>query len=309
MIYGIIDVGSNTIRLNIYSYENDNVKSILHKKTIAGLAGYVKDGYLLTNGINTACEIINNYINILENFKINNIFIFATASFRNIVNTDEVVRVIYEQIGHRVDVITGEEEAKLDFIGATHALQVTDGMMVDIGGGSTELAFYNNAKVTLAVSLPIGSLSLFSKHVNKLFPKKKEKQAMKEEILFELTKLGLDELQPIPTICGVGGTIRAAKKLNNELFEMKQSLTMAVDNISEILPLLHKPEKQTLHRLLQIVPDRIHTITPGLLILHTIAEYFGSETIHVSGYGVREGYLYSKVLKEGEEHGQNESTS
>lgn len=300
MLFGIIDVGSNTIRLNIYSYDNETVKSLLHKKTMAGLAGYVKDGYLSLRGINTACDIINDYKNILENFQINNIFIFATASLRNIINTDEVIRIIGERTGHSVDVITGEEEATLDFVGATHALQVTNGMMVDIGGGSTELAFYKNAKITKAISLPIGSLSLFSKHVRKLFPKKKEKQAMKEEILFELTKLGLEEQQAIPTICGVGGTIRAARELNNELFEIKENPTIAVDNISKILPMLHKPNKQTLHRILQIVPDRIHTITPGLLILHTIAEYFGSETIHVSGYGVREGYLYSKVLREGD---------
>ncbi|MEH6944888.1 Ppx/GppA phosphatase family protein [Bacillus sp. JJ722] len=300
MLYGIIDVGSNTIRLNIYSYENESVKSLLHKKTMGGLAGYVKNGYLSSGGINTACDIINDYINIIGNFRINNIFIFATASLRNIVNTDEVTRIIHERTGHSIDVITGEAEATLDFIGATYALQVTNGMMVDIGGGSTELAFYKEAQITQAISLPIGSLSLFSKHVSKLFPKKKEKKAMIEEILVELTKLGLEGQQVIPTICGVGGTIRATRKLNNELFETKESLTLAVDNISEILPLLHKPNKQTLHRILQIVPDRIHTITPGLLILHTIAVYFGSETIHVSGYGVREGYLYSKVLREGE---------
>lgn len=300
MIYGIIDVGSNTIRLNIYNYENSTLTSLLHKKTTAGLAGYVEEGYLSSKGIMTACEIISDYKNILENFHITNVFIFATASLRNIINTDEVVRIIHEKTGYSIDVITGKEEATLDFIGATYALEVTDGMMVDIGGGSTELAFYSQGQITKALSLPIGSLSLYSKHVSKLFPKKKEIEIIREEVLQELMKLGIENQEYIPRICGVGGTIRAARKLNNGLFEQKQGLSLSIDHIDEMIPLLHKPNKQTLHRILQIIPDRIHTITPGLLILQTISEYFGCETIYISGYGVREGYLYSKVLKEGE---------
>ncbi len=300
MIYGIIDVGSNTIRLNIYSYEKKQLRSLLHKKTTAGLAGYVKDGYLTAKGIDTACGILRDYKNIVDNFHIKNVSVFATASLRNIVNTDEVVRHISVRTGFKVDVISGEEEATLDFIGATHALDMDDGLMVDIGGGSTELAFYENAQVKTALSLPIGSLSLFSKHVSKLFPKRKEKQAMQEEILNELEKLGLDGFPPHQVICGVGGTIRAAKKLKNELYSAKPNSTLETAYIPEILSLLHRPDKSMLRKILQTVPDRIHTITPGLLILNTIADYFGSETIHVSDYGVREGYLYEKVLKEGD---------
>ncbi|WP_019241246.1 MULTISPECIES: Ppx/GppA phosphatase family protein [Bacillus] len=303
MIYGVIDIGSNTIRLNIYTCQENNLKSLLSKKTTAGLAGYVKNGIMSEKGISTACEILRDYKSILDNFGIENVYVFATASLRNIINSDEVVRNIQECTGFFIDVISGAEEATLDFIGASNFLNVDSGILVDIGGGSTELAVYENAVLKSATSIPIGSLSMFTKHVSKLIPKKEERLAMKEDILMELAKLGSNN-QTHKVICGVGGTVRATKKIYHDLHELDSSNDLQVNYIKDMLALFKKADKSTLRRILRVVPDRIHTIIPGMIILDTIAEYYGSEIIHISGYGVREGYLYSKVLKEGEEHEQ-----
>ena len=300
MIYGIVDVGSNTIRLTIYQYENNQLTSLLHKKTMAGLAGYVEQGEMSQKGIEKACEIISEYKAILNNFSISNMYVFATASLRNMINTDAVVRNVRELAGVQVDVISGEEEAVLDFVGATQALDMQDGLLVDIGGGSTELVSYRNGQIVNAVSMPIGSLSLFTKHVSKLHPKRNEKQAILEEIRIELDKIyGFNEDESYKEICGVGGTIRAACKLNNDLLESEVKNTVDCRHLGKLLKILNKGKKETYRRILRVVPDRIHTIIPGLLILNEIADYFGSEVIRISNYGVREGYLYSKVLKDG----------
>ncbi|MBD3108458.1 phosphatase [Bacillus sp. AGMB 02131] len=300
MIYGIVDVGSNTIRLTIYQYENGELSSLLHKKTMAGLAGYVEQGEMSQKGIEKACEIVSEYKEILNNFSICNLNVFATASLRNIVNTNEVVRTIRELTGVHVDVISGEEEAQLDFIGATHVINMQDGLLVDIGGGSTELVSYRRGQIVTAVSMPIGSLSLFTKHVSKLLPKKSEKHAIVEEIRFELDKLfEFDENELFQEICGVGGTIRAACKLNNDLLGSEARNSIDCKHLGKMLKILNKRKKDTYRRILRVVPDRIHTIIPGMLILNEIATYFGSEVIRISNYGVREGYLYSKVLKDG----------
>ncbi|MBD3110457.1 phosphatase [Bacillus sp. AGMB 02131] len=299
MLYGIIDVGSNTIRLNIYSYNEQQVQSLLHKKTMAGLAGYVTDGYLSVKGMKIACKTLKAYKDILLNFNINNIHVFATASLRNIINTDEVVRTIYEETGLSVDVISGEEEATLGYNGAAVHSNINTGLFIDIGGGSTELVSFEDRKITRAVSLPIGSLSMYSKHVKKLFPKKEEAEAIKQNVLQELHKLGSHYNLQYDGICGVGGTIRAAKKLHDNLFPEQSEQLLQIQNIKTLLEHLHKADKKMLRRVLQTIPDRVHTIMPGLIILQLIAEHYGSQTITVSPTGVREGYLYSKVLKEG----------
>lgn len=299
MLYGIIDVGSNTIRLNIYSYNEKQVQSLLHKKTMAGLAGYVTDGYLSSKGIKIACSTINDYKNILLNFNIKNIYAFATASLRNIINTDEVVRNIYEETGLSIDVISGEEEATLGYKGAALQTNMETGLYIDIGGGSTELVTFENRQITRAVSLPIGSLSMYSKHVKKLFPKKEELTAIKENVAQELHKIQLGEKQQFSTICGVGGTIRATKKLYDNLFSEQPAEEFLTHSIHDLLQSLHKADKKLLRRVLQTVPERVHTIVPGMIILDLIARHYGSKKIKVSPFGVREGYLYTKVLKEG----------
>jgi len=299
MIYGIIDVGSNTVRLTIYQYENKELKSLLHKKTMVGLAGYVEKDEMSQKGIEKACEIIAEYKDILHNFSITNMYVFATASLRNIINTEEVVRKIRESTGVQVDVISGEEEGVLDYVGATYALNITDGLLVDIGGGSTELVSYKNGQIVNSISMPIGSLSLFTKHVSKLIPKKSEREAIVEEIRSELAKISGNEEGAFEEICGVGGTIRATGKLMNDLLETEVKNSMDYKQLEKLLKLLNNRKKETYRRILRVVPDRIHTIIPGMMILDEIAKHFESELIQISNYGVREGYLYSKVLKDG----------
>ncbi|MFS0782625.1 phosphatase [Bacillus sp. 1P06AnD] len=305
MLYSVIDIGSNTIRLNIYQYEKEKLTSLLHKKSMAGLAGYVENGALSQKGIEAAVETLGEFRMIADHFDIGQVYAFATASLRNIVNSDEVVRVIKEKTGFSVEIIGGEEEATLDFIGATHGKRIEHGLMIDIGGGSTELAFIEKGEIVQAFSLPIGSLSMFSDYVEKLFPEKHEKKAIRERVERELDKLS-GSIPPgtIPIVCGVGGTIRAAKKLDNELNGSSDFRSMAVQDIAGMLKGLKKGKKETLRLILQAVPDRVHTIIPGMVILQTIAKRFQCETIFVSKFGVREGYLYKRVLKEGRGNGE-----
>lgn len=145
MIYGIIDLGSNTIRLSFYKYENGEIILLLNKKTMAGIAGYVKDGRLSKEGIKIACDVLKQYKEIINNFGLEKVFAFATASLRNISNTDEAVTEIKEITGFTVDIVLGEVEAIYDFIGASKALDIKEGIVFDIGGGSTEILMYKNS--------------------------------------------------------------------------------------------------------------------------------------------------------------------
>ena len=130
MTYGVIDVGSNTIRLCIYEVEDGRIKSLFNNKTTAGLIGYVDGGELTRKGIKKACDVLSAYKEMASHAKIKELFVFATASLRNISNTDEAIETIYEETGLKVDVLTGYEEATLDFKGAAHTMHLGEGIMV-----------------------------------------------------------------------------------------------------------------------------------------------------------------------------------
>ena len=179
MICGIVDLGSNTIRLSIYHWEGQDFRLLLNKKTMAGLAGYVQGGVLSDSGILVACRTLSSYRALLDNFQVSKMHVFATASLRNISNTGEAVETIRDVTGIPVEVLSGDAEAALSFKGAVLPGGVSTGLLADIGGGSFELVSYEDMSITSACSLPVGSLSLYTRFVNGLFPTSEERKAMR----------------------------------------------------------------------------------------------------------------------------------
>lgn len=300
MICAVIDLGSNTIRLCIYEYNESEVKSLFQRKTMAGLLNYVENEVLNKKGIAKACSVLCEYKEMLNNFNVEkeNIYVFATASLRNIVNTKEAMDGILEATGLRVELLSGQEEAALDFIGAIHFIDMSDGILVDIGGGSTELVVFKNKEIIKASSIPIGSLNSYVMNVKKIIPKEKERKKIKRIVRDSLKALEMKQEQ-IRTMCGVGGTIRAVGKLDKSIHNLPEDdRKIAASHIKEIVNLINSSHKNILGPVLQNIPDRIHTIIPGMIILDTVAEYFGCEEIIVSHYGLREGYLYDRILKD-----------
>ena len=294
---GIVDLGSNTIRLSIYHWEGRQFKLLMNKKEMAGLAGYIRDGVLSDRGILVACQVLAGFKALLENFDIRDIHVFATASLRNIVNTEDAVDTIRSVTGLPVEVVSGSDEAAFSFLGATVGGGApATGLLADIGGGSTELVSYENGIITSGCSLPMGSLSLFTKHVSGLFPTREERRAMRDEVEAELGRAKTAGGHSAH-LTGVGGTIRAAAKLCNDLSGADQSnRVIPAGEIRALYKDLKKGDQATLRQILRIVPDRVHTILPGLAILNAVLKSYEVETVLVSTCGVREGYLLRRVM-------------
>ena len=297
MIYGIADVGSNTVRLSIYKCEGGEIRLLMNRKVMAGLAGYVRHGALTPEGIEVACQTLQGYRSLMDNLELPDLRVFATASLRNISNTEEAVGAVMAATGLRVDVLTGREEAELSFRGAIQNAGLYTGLLADLGGGSTELVSYRNRAIQTACSLSVGSLSLFSKYVSKLHPTKEERRAIRRAVEEQLEQF-VPQHPPARHICGVGGTVRAACKVANLLFQRSEDCrVLTAGDLRDLLSHLKDPCREDLHLLLKAAPDRIHTLVPGLIVLDTLARAYGLEDFTVSRCGVREGYLQDRVWK------------
>lgn len=313
MLHPIIDLGTNTIRLCIYEKKKDGISSFLEKKEIVGITHFIANDELNQEGIDKICYILNGFSPILDTLKINRdrVHIFATASLRNVSNTKEILFQIKEKTGYMIDVLSGEEEAMLDFIGATKESFFDSGLVLDIGGGSTELVGFRNKEIKFTTSIPLGSLNLYTKFVRKIIPNEQERQSIKSYVKEQLYKTSLEK-EIFAHIIGVGGTIRAASKLNafrlaekerKEKHEKNINIVVNTKNIisvtevSQMLYDIKNSHRMTIKPIMQTIPDRVHTIIPGLIILETIANYFDCKDITPSKYGIREGYLFEKVVK------------
>ena len=99
MQYALIDMGSNSIRLTVYDLDKTNFRILFKKKIMAGLAAFVKDGVLTQDGVDCACNSLQVFQHTLERLHIENLSVFATASLRNVSNTETGAGA--DSAGHR----------------------------------------------------------------------------------------------------------------------------------------------------------------------------------------------------------------
>lgn len=297
MKYAVIDIGSNTVRLAVYLTDGDNFSPVFSQKYTIGLAGYVTDGFLQPEGIRKACDTLLQCRSLIALFDgIAETYVFATASLRNVQNTQEAVDQIFMVTGFSVDVLSGQAEAYLDYYGVLHEAPLENGLLFDIGGGSTEIVTFAHDGPGLIESLPIGSLNLAQAYVEKIFPKQKEKEAMLGKIHKTFRKRKLHQLPAFPHLCGIGGTARtllALVQAQQDLPESQRVITLA--QIRTLEKALWKRDTDARNLLLQNCPDRLFPIYPGLLILDALLDLNECESVYVSKYGVREGYLRRKL--------------
>jgi len=295
----VIDLGSNTMRLSVFRYEDSKITTVIQQKEVAGLAVYIKENQLEQEGIQKACDVLCEFKKIAARFvEGNDIHAFAAASLRGILNQDQVLGMIQQATGLFPELLSGEEEARLGFIGASHFTECEDGIFIDIGGASTELVRFENARPVQVASMPIGCLNLYTRFVGKIIPNGEERKKIKKEIREQLASLGWSAEYNLPRMIGVGGTVRAAHKLSRGLFSVPQDQNeMDAGFTKEILNKLKNYENEIYRTVYKFIPERTLTIFTGLMIFNEAIKRFGCESIFVSGYGVREGYFIDRILK------------
>lgn len=298
MKYAVVDLGSNTIRLSVYRPTGrGGFELLFSEKQLAGLANFVHDGVMSRDGILRACDVLRGFQHLLGQFNIPDMSVFATASLRNIQNTEEALAWIARETGVDVEVLSGREEAELGYYGALHNTHLEHGVLFDIGGGSTEIVTVRDSALADAESISVGSLHLFIRYVSDIWPKRTEVEEIKACISGALAAADLPR-GPMKQMCGIGGTARAVLKIVNEAWGQPDSNRLIqVDQMHEITALLLEKDSRARGLILRKCPDRIHTILPGALWMDALVRALCDGTVFVSQYGVREGYLCRRLMR------------
>ena len=301
MKQAIIDIGSNSIRLTLYETQGETFKILFREKIMAGLAGYVEDGALSAEGIECACEGLLNFQSILQTLQIENIRVFATASLRNVSNTEQAVAVIQAATGYSVEILSGEEEALFGYTGAMQEQHLKNGAFLDIGGASTEIVTFEDGKPVDYASFPVGSLSLYRRCVKKILPGEGSLKRLHEMIADNIS-ISERALEQRALLVGVGGTARAVLKLAKHYYgTSRDGRSITAEQLDGLCEFLCSGNKEVSDMILRLEPERIHTLVPGTLILQHVMHLFQAQQLLVSKYGVREGYLCERILKKAPE--------
>ena len=329
--YGVVDVGSNSVRLSVYVKSDGAypLRKVFDEKQVVGLSSYVNGGLLNDEGIRAAAKVVNRQVAHARLLGCENLCVFATAALRNCSNSKSATKMFSKAIGLPVDLITGSREAELGFAGILPEVDLCQGFLADIGGGSTEISAVRKGKVAATTSIPLGSLSLWRGHVAGLLPTRTEFEECREQVknaLLELdaTTFLLDResdadrdpdvdrepdaarsgLGSFDTLYGIGGTIRTVNKMWAAYAELQQADAqtgvtpeyVSRDQVKELVAFALDCPDTYGHLLARIEPTRIHTVTSGLAILSELLDWTGAERVRRSKHGIREGYVLTHMV-------------
>ncbi len=304
--YGVIDLGSNTIRLIIYDvkdntldvYSSKNFKRIVNEKEMAGLAAFVENGTFTNAGIERAASVLKTLAKHAGYFNCETLEVFATAVIRNASNCDEVAAELTARSGLAISVLSERDEAHLSFVGASCGKAMNAGTLMDIGGGSTELSRIEGGRDFDDISIGQGSLSSFATCVSGVIPTPDEMDSIAQSFRKRLKRTDNLSAYKTDVLYGVGGSARAATKIVAQLrgSETKPRQVSAED-IREVLAVCRAGSPTFAHAALKASAERVHTMVPGCIIINELMCALGANRLEVCKYGVREGYLIERVLK------------
>ncbi|NPA54914.1 MAG: Ppx/GppA family phosphatase [Epsilonproteobacteria bacterium] len=295
-ITAVIDIGSNSARMAVFKKTSHFgfvlLKEIKSRVRISQFA-YQNGGYLQDVAMDRALCALEEFLMIAKSLKARKILAVATSAVRDAPNKSVFLNKVKKLLNLNIKVISGPKEAWFGAIAASNLLPYRDGVTIDIGGGSTELAVIKNRKITDTISLNLGTVRL-----KELFFDVHDIEGAKAYIHKELDKLSSNFV--CDNVFGIGGTIRAISKAimkkNNYSLDILHAFTYTIkDEIGFISKIVNSTDLQL--KEMGFKEDRLDTIKEGALILLCVFEKLSARELMTSGVGVREGVFLSDLLR------------
>ena len=297
MRYTVIDIGSNTVKYSLFSVRKETYTIKKRASEAVRLIGYIENGKLSEEGLEKLCDVLGAFREeaLAAGCVEERIFAFATASLRRIDKPQSVIAALEKRMGLKVVLLSGEEEARCSFLGMLSAAEEPpeSGVMLDMGGGSTEIHIFGDSSYT--ASLPFGALSLKNS-----FGVGRDLDADTERALRayvsgavppEARELGEQRLDAYP----VGGTARACAKLAKIFLNKDGPLTRA--EFSALTALVSQPDDGRYETLRALFPDRFMLLSSGCTAFDELFRALGVGRVVFCTGGIREGYLLLRTGK------------
>jgi exopolyphosphatase/guanosine-5'-triphosphate,3'-diphosphate pyrophosphatase len=293
-ITAVIDIGSNSARMAVFKKTSRFGFYLLREeksRVRISEGAYENRGMLQDFAIKRALNALKEFLLIAKSLKARKILAVATSALRDAPNRDEFLREV-KKIGIKIKVIDGDKEAFFGGVAVANLLYKENGISVDIGGGSCELALIRNKKVKKTFTLQLGTVRL-----KELFFDKGDIEGAKRYIKKELKKLDKEFSDNI--VFGIGGTARAIAqvimKKNNYPLDILHGFTYSIKELDFLENLIYKNNDELLK--IGIKSERLDVIRPGILTFVEVVKYLKANEIITSGVGVREGVFLSDLLR------------
>ncbi len=314
MKYASIDIGTNTLRLLIAEAEGKGaLRPLLYKRVITRLGGNFTDAGIDPKSAERSFSALSEFKKIIsENNGVDVVSPVATSAVRRAKNREWFLNEILKRTGFKVNVISGDEEARFSLLGVMGVVRDDRDkrLVIDIGGGSTEFITTTGSGMREAWSMEMGVVHLTEKFLKSDPPLKKELKGLEEEIKGVIRELkGLmvkADVDPAEysanngaLLVGTAGTITtlAAMDQNLETYDRGRinNYVLSLEKVKKMYEYLTGLTLKEREKVLTLERGREDLIIPGSAITFIVMESFGFPDIKVSDAGLLEGVILNDV--------------
>ncbi|MDG2480442.1 MAG: Ppx/GppA family phosphatase [Alphaproteobacteria bacterium] len=290
---GVIDIGSNSIRLVVYDRLSRAPLPIVNNKVVVGLGTDVERlGRLSDSAFWRAVDAIDALVRTAQDVPVSNLALLATAAVRSAENGEEFCRTVEAKTGCIVTTLSGDEEARLSALGVVSAVPDLTGVVGDLGGGSLELVALRNGEIVEQTSLNIGPLRLIERTGGKLDDAAKVVDKSIDQVDW------LRDWRGLPFVA-VGGAWRAIARLHMAQHDYPLQIVhgyhMARREARDFTEMLEHFGQETIAQIRTISSKRAETLPWGSIALDRLTATLKPSELIFSAHGLREGHHFQML--------------
>ncbi len=300
---GIIDLGSNSARLVIVNLFADGYFMVVDelKESVRLGQDMERDGFLKPARVADTIKTLKMFRKLCDASGVNRIIAVATEAVRRAKNQRSFLDEIQANCGIKIRVLSAEEEAIYVYRGVINSMDIPKGVILEIGGGSTKIVYYNRRNLLEYATLPFGAVTLTG-----LFSGdglKPEEQAAKiEEFFTEQLKQveWLKELDSEVQMIGVGGSFRNLFKITKMVhkypLDTVHNYRMPIEDFMPIYDMIKVLDLDKKKKIKGLSAERADILPAALAVIKSFVTYMGLDSFTLSGCGLREGIMFNQAL-------------
>ena len=297
--YAVIDVGTNSVKFHIAERAGDGSwLTVVDRAEVTRLGEGLDDsGRLEPEPIRRTADAIAGMVEEAQQNGIEGIAAVGTAGMRTASNSSELIDAVRERTGIEIEVIPGEEEARLAFLAVKAALGQTTGSLVvfDTGGGSSQFTFGHDDRIDERFSVNVGAVRFTEQYGLD--------GAVGEDVVVQAqagiaADLGLDGLPSPDQLVGMGGAVTNIAAVKHELEKYDpaviQGTVLTAAEVDRQIELYRTRSVGERREIVGLQPNRAEVILAGACVVRTVMAKLGSDSMTVSDRGLRHGVLVER---------------
>ena len=294
---GVLDIGSNSVRLVIYELFGAHFTPVYNEKVLAGLGRDLnRTGNLSEAGKVATLAALKRFRILTDTLHLDNILIGATAALRVAADAPDFIEIIKDETGFEIEPISGLEEARLTAMGLISSQPTAKGLAADLGGASLELIKVEDGKAGQGISLPLGPFEVIGRDLAGFT--NFSNSELKEKVAAELSKAKLEGRQG-QALYLIGGAWRNLASVHQTQsgypLKVVQSYSLSQRDAAELSHWAYTQGRETLLSYPEMKARRAETLPYCGFLLSELIKHVNPSEVVISQTGLREGIVYDHL--------------